>query len=214
MFVAMMSTFMLPVLIQPTSYGGDPRGGDTSVSEQLIHIFSHPWTYTKLLLSSIWKTFNDYTVGVEGNWPYGAFAAGQQRSTAGGTYCLYGFDGSERRRENKTGPVAERCHFAGCVLCAVSDMDSSVPEFHAGCRRSDQWGSGKVLYSFDIAFVVGSVAFCPEKPLLGGPGHCIHLWRKPLDTAFHDLSGVDCTHFLRREKKKRQGIGKTATRPS
>ncbi len=65
-FVAMMSTFMLPVLIQPTSYGGDPRGGDTSVSEQLIHIFSHPWTYTKLLLSSIWKTFNDYTVGVEG----------------------------------------------------------------------------------------------------------------------------------------------------
>lgn len=65
-FVAVMSTFMFPVLVQPTSYGGDPRGGDTSVAEQLIHIFSHPWAYTKLLLSSIWKTFYDYTVGVEG----------------------------------------------------------------------------------------------------------------------------------------------------
>ena len=137
-FVAMMSTFMLPVLIQPTSYGGDPRGGDTSVSEQLIHIFSHPWTYTKLLLSSIWKTFNDYTVGVEGIGRMGHLPLVNNVVPLVGPYCLYGFDGSERRRENKTGPVAERCHFAGCVLlCCVLIWTAPVLKLYTGGSRSD-----------------------------------------------------------------------------
>lgn len=64
-FLIMLSSFVWPTVSNPQAEG-DSRGGDTSVAGQLIYIFSHPWCYTKLLLSSIGKSFYSYTIGTEG----------------------------------------------------------------------------------------------------------------------------------------------------
>lgn len=61
-----MSTFFLPAVFNPVQLGGDLRGGDTSVARQMNYVFSHPFTYTKLLLASICKTFLPFLTGTQG----------------------------------------------------------------------------------------------------------------------------------------------------
>ena len=46
-FLIMLSSFVWPT-VSTTQIEGDSRGGDTSVSEQLKYIFSHPIYYSKL----------------------------------------------------------------------------------------------------------------------------------------------------------------------
>lgn len=72
-FLIMLSSFVWPTVSNPQAEG-DSRGGDTSVAGQLVYIFSHPWYYTKLLLSSIGKTFYSFTIGAEGLARMGHFS--------------------------------------------------------------------------------------------------------------------------------------------
>ena len=64
-FLTMTSTFVVEPVLNP-ALAGDPRGGDTNAGEQLRYIFEYPWRYTKLLLSSIGKTFMSYCFGSQG----------------------------------------------------------------------------------------------------------------------------------------------------
>ena len=64
-FLIMLSSFVWPT-VSTTQIEGDSRGGDTSVSEQLKYIFTHPIYYSKLLVGSIGKTFYSYTIGQDG----------------------------------------------------------------------------------------------------------------------------------------------------
>ena len=61
-FLAIMATFVLPTVINPSSTG-DLRGGDTSVAGQLHFILSDPLFYTKLLLTSIWDNLGAFFLG-------------------------------------------------------------------------------------------------------------------------------------------------------
>lgn len=63
-FLAMMSTFVLPALIS-SDQAGDLRGGDTSVSEQLALIFSHLFAYIRVFFENFWNTIGDYMFGRE-----------------------------------------------------------------------------------------------------------------------------------------------------
>lgn len=63
-FIAMMSTFVLPMLLDP-SQTGDSRGGDTSGARQLAVVLEHPFAYAKLLLDSILKSLGRYIFDVE-----------------------------------------------------------------------------------------------------------------------------------------------------
>lgn len=120
-FAAMMSTFMLPVLTQPSSYAGDSRGGDTSVAGQLVHIFTHPWAYTKLLLSSIRKTFFDYTIGAEGIGRMGHLPLVNNVVPLVGL-TIYTM-ATDQREEEKTKPAiwqrAAVLLVVFCVLCLI-----------------------------------------------------------------------------------------------
>lgn len=64
-FLVMMSTFMLPPLLQPNR-GGDTRGGDTNIGQQLRFVFAQPWQYTKLLLGNVIDRFLPYTFSKAG----------------------------------------------------------------------------------------------------------------------------------------------------
>lgn len=61
-FVIMMSTFVLPALISPSTEG-DLRGGTTSHAGQISNIFGHPFAYAGLLLGNIWKYLFEYGMG-------------------------------------------------------------------------------------------------------------------------------------------------------
>ena len=56
-FLLLMSTFVVPTLVQTAAgnihFGGDPRGGDTSVVGQLMSMLQHPAATVKLLFRSI-----------------------------------------------------------------------------------------------------------------------------------------------------------------
>lgn len=65
-FLVLMSSFILPVLTKVANdivIEGDTRGGNTSTSEQLKLILSHPYTYAKLLFSTIKNSFGEYIIG-------------------------------------------------------------------------------------------------------------------------------------------------------
>ncbi len=61
-FMALMSTFVLPAIISPSPVGDD-RGGDTSHARQIASLFSNPIGYTGVLLSSLWNYLFEYSVG-------------------------------------------------------------------------------------------------------------------------------------------------------
>lgn len=60
--VLLLAIFILPSLIAP-SQGGDPRGGNTSVSGQLDYILGNPIGYMLLLMKSIVNNFFEYMMG-------------------------------------------------------------------------------------------------------------------------------------------------------
>lgn len=66
-FLLVMMTFILPVLSNTVagnlSYGGDSRGGDTSVVRQLISMVKHPLASVKLMLCSIFELDNFRNLG-------------------------------------------------------------------------------------------------------------------------------------------------------
>lgn len=63
LFLAMMSTFVLPALLGGSEMG-DTRGGDTNVGEQLRLILGHPFAYAKILfVDSILGEFGSFVLG-------------------------------------------------------------------------------------------------------------------------------------------------------
>lgn len=63
LFIILLSTFVLPTLFDKVE--ADYRGGDTNVGQQFKLIFSHPITYAKLLLQSIYEGLIENTIGSE-----------------------------------------------------------------------------------------------------------------------------------------------------
>lgn len=62
-FLMMMSTFVLPMLLNPSNTG-DERGGDTSGARQLEVMLSHPFAFADLLINdSIIKNLFPYVLG-------------------------------------------------------------------------------------------------------------------------------------------------------
>lgn len=61
-FLALMSTFVLPAIISPSTEG-DLRGGTTSHAGQLSAIFGNPIGYAGLLLSTMWEYLFDFGIG-------------------------------------------------------------------------------------------------------------------------------------------------------
>ena len=62
LFLLLMSSFVLPSLLSPSSYG-DTRGGAVSVGTQMKNILFRPLTYTKILLKNIWASLPSYLMG-------------------------------------------------------------------------------------------------------------------------------------------------------
>lgn len=78
-FLALMSSFVLPSLLSPSSYG-DTRGGDVSVGLQMKYILSHPFAYIGILISNIWKSLPSYLMGQDvfrilGHWGVAGFGS-------------------------------------------------------------------------------------------------------------------------------------------
>lgn len=76
-FLALMSTFVLPSLLSPGSFG-DTRGGDVNVMEQMMNVLTQPFAYIKVLASSIWKTLPSFLFGEDafrmlGHWGLAGF---------------------------------------------------------------------------------------------------------------------------------------------
>ncbi len=67
----LVASFMLPAVDPNNTSIGDSRGGDTSGSRQMAHIFGAPIAYAKLLLTSIDTNFINYTFGMEGLGRFG-----------------------------------------------------------------------------------------------------------------------------------------------
>ena len=61
-FLALMSTFVLPALLSPSTEG-DLRGGTTSHAGQLGAVFGNPFGYAALLLSTMWEYLFDFGIG-------------------------------------------------------------------------------------------------------------------------------------------------------
>lgn len=61
LFLLVMSTFVLPMLTG--TRGGDPRGGDTSVSRQLVSILTHPFTFIVNFTENIFGSFGEKFIG-------------------------------------------------------------------------------------------------------------------------------------------------------
>lgn len=59
--VLLVYTFLIPAVTGQMQ--GDPRGGETDVTKQILFIFSNPITYTRILLKSIWDTLGSYSFG-------------------------------------------------------------------------------------------------------------------------------------------------------
>lgn len=62
-FFAMMSTFVLPSLLNTGTNMGDARGGNTNVAEQLGLILTHPLAYIELWGRKVGSTFQDFVFG-------------------------------------------------------------------------------------------------------------------------------------------------------
>lgn len=62
LFLFLMSSFVLPSLLSPSSYG-DTRGGAVSVGTQMKNVLFRPLTYTEILLMNIWKSLPSYLMG-------------------------------------------------------------------------------------------------------------------------------------------------------
>ena len=60
--LAILSTFVLPALISPSTEG-DLRGGTTSHAGQLSAVFSNPIGYAAMLLTTMWQHLWDYGIG-------------------------------------------------------------------------------------------------------------------------------------------------------
>lgn len=63
-FLAMMSTFVLPAVFS-SNRAGDSRGGNTNVTEQLKLIFTHLFGYIQVFFSNVWAALPDYLFGRE-----------------------------------------------------------------------------------------------------------------------------------------------------
>ena len=67
LFLVVMATFVLPVISNTVSgniaYGGDSRGGDTSVVRQLVSMVKHPLASIRLMFGSIFQLDNFRNLG-------------------------------------------------------------------------------------------------------------------------------------------------------
>ena len=68
-FIAVMSTFVLPTILNTVAgnadFGGDTRGGETSVSLQLMSILKHPYTFAKLLIKNMFTLDTFGSIGYD-----------------------------------------------------------------------------------------------------------------------------------------------------
>ena len=65
-FLIMMSSFVLPALgnvVGNIDTGGDSRGGNTSVTRQIMYILGAPVGYAKLLLETMGNSIGEYFLG-------------------------------------------------------------------------------------------------------------------------------------------------------
>lgn len=100
-FLVLMSSFVLPTITKVANdvyIAGDSRGGNTSTSEQMKLIFSYPFTYAKLLLSTIIKTFFEYLFGSKSltSFSYLGNITGNVHYIAMGLLVFVGITGCEK----------------------------------------------------------------------------------------------------------------------
>lgn len=79
MVLVIMSTFVMPTAGTTLSGGtivGDARGGDTSVSEQLIYVLTNPVSYMLLFIKSVATTLCDYFINKNVFFAYYSFKNG------------------------------------------------------------------------------------------------------------------------------------------
>ena len=145
------------------------------MSEQLIHIFSHPWTYTKLLLSSIWKTFNDYTVGVEGIGRMGHLPLVNNVVPLVGltAYTVL----TDQREEEKTKPALWQrgaiLLAVFCVLCLIwTALYLSFTPVGADQINGVQ---GRYYIPLTLLLLLAVAPSALKKPFFGGQGYRIYL---------------------------------------
>ena len=81
-FLLMLSTFALEPIFN-ANQAGDSRGGDTGVGRQLRYIFSHPFTYAKLLIQNVWERFMSFTFGYQGLGRMGHLEGNQEMVAPG-----------------------------------------------------------------------------------------------------------------------------------
>lgn len=65
-FLIMMSSFVLPALsnvVENVDVGGDLRGGNTSVTRQIMYILAMPLAYAKLLFETMANSIGEYFLG-------------------------------------------------------------------------------------------------------------------------------------------------------
>lgn len=63
-FFALMMTFVLPILIEPSEIG-DMRGGDTSEAGQMSYVLGAPFCYAIVFLKNVIQTLPDYILGAD-----------------------------------------------------------------------------------------------------------------------------------------------------
>lgn len=112
-FLVLMSSFVLPVITKVANdvyIAGDNRGGNTSTSEQMKLIFSHPFVYAKLLLTTIKDTFLEYLIGNKSftSFFYMGDITGNIHYIAMGLLAFVGITGCEKKvkKFGKTNRIA------------------------------------------------------------------------------------------------------------
>lgn len=66
--VLLIYTFLIPAV--SGAMQGDPRGGETDVTKQLLFVISNPLMYAKILLKSIWDTLGSFSFGIPATLNY------------------------------------------------------------------------------------------------------------------------------------------------
>lgn len=71
-FLILMSSFVLPTILNPSSHG-DTRGGAVDVGMQMKNIFRHPIGFIGILVKNIWVVFSPYILTTQifnfmGHW--------------------------------------------------------------------------------------------------------------------------------------------------
>lgn len=154
LFLFLMSSFVLPSLLSPSSYG-DTRGGAVSVGTQMKNVLFRPLTYTKLLLLNIWKSLPSYLMGdgiflSMGHLGLAGFGSVTLLYTCG---VMLTEDQSMRSKTFSKWAEAGASGDRGIHCC--SDLDCVLPDIYRSGKHLDPGRSGKIFPSGAASVVPG-----------------------------------------------------------